>query len=160
MTAVSNTSPLNYLVLIDLQDVLPVLFDRVLIPGAVRRELEAHAAPEPIRRWMAADAPWLETLPVSDVSVDLEQLGAGEREAIRLAEVTEKAVVLLDEKKARRIARDRGLAVSGTLGVLDLGARRGLRDLPAALDRLERTTFRASPRLLRLVRERHSAGRL
>lgn len=46
-----------------------------------------------------------------------------------------------------------------TLGVLDFGARRGLLDLPAALDRLERTTFRASPRLLRVVRERHSAGR-
>jgi predicted nucleic acid-binding protein len=159
MTAVSNTSPLNYLVLIDLQDILPVLFGRVLIPGAVRRELEAPAAPEPIRRWMAAGATWLETRAVSDVSVDLEQLGAGEREAIRLAEVTETAVVLLDEKKARRIARDRGLAVSGTLGVVDFGARRGLLDLHAALDRLERTTFRASPRLLRLVRARHSARR-
>jgi predicted nucleic acid-binding protein len=159
MTAVSNTSPLNDLVLIDLQDILPVLFGRVLIPAAVRRELESHAAPEPIRRWMAAGATWLETRPVSDVSVDLEPLGAGEREAIRLAEVTETAVVLLDEKKARRIARDRGLVVSGTLGVLDFAARRGLLDLPAALDRLERTTFRASPRLLRLVRERHSARR-
>lgn len=159
MTAVSNTSPLNYLVLIDLQDILPVLFGRVLIPAAVRRELEAHTAPEPIRRWMAAGATWLETWPVSDVSVALEPLGAGEREAIRLAEVTETAVVLLDEKKARRIARDRGLVVSGTLGVLDIAARRGLLDLPAALDRLERTTFRASPRLLRLVRERHSARR-
>lgn len=62
----------------------------------------------------------------------LEQLGAGEREAIRLAEVTETAVVLLDGKKARRIARDRGLVVSGTLGVLDFAARRGLLDLPAA----------------------------
>ena len=159
MTAVSNTSPLNYLVLIDLQDILPVLFGRVLIPAAVRRELQAHAAPEPIRRWMAAGATWLETRPVSDVSVELEPLGAGEREAIRLAEVTETAVVLLDEKKARRIARDRGLVVSGTLGVLDFAARRGLLDLPAALDRLEQTTFRASPRLLRLVRERHSARR-
>src|ERR1700680_1189389 len=146
MTAVSNTSPLNYLVLIDLQDILPVLFDRVLIPAAVRRELEAHAAPEPIRRWMAAGATWLETRPISDVSLDLEQqLGAGEREAIRLAEVTGTAVVLLDEKKARRIARDRGLVVSGTLGVLDFAARRGLLDLPAALNRLEQTTFRVSP---------------
>ena len=81
MIAVSNTSPLNYLVLIDLQDVLPVLFGRVLIPAAVRRELEAQAAPEPIRRWMAAGAPWLETREVPDPSVNLEQLGAGEREA-------------------------------------------------------------------------------
>ena len=85
-----------------------------------------------------------------------ELLGLAEYEDIRDHFRTR----IIAEKKARRIARDRGLAVSGTLGVLDLGARRGLRDLPAALDRLERTTFRASPRLLRLVRERHSAGRL
>ena len=52
---------------------------------------------------MAAGAPWLETREVSDPSVYLEQLGAGEREAIRLAEETETAVVLLDEKR-RRVA--------------------------------------------------------
>lgn len=158
MTAVSNTSPLNYLVLIELQDLLPALFDAILIPVAVRQELEASGAPEPIRRWMRTGANWLKTQAVTDIPVDLEQLGAGEREAIRLAEIANAAVVLLDEKKARRLARDRGLAVSGTLGVLDLGARRGLVDLPAALDRLERTTFRASPRLIRHIRGRHSPG--
>jgi hypothetical protein len=36
MTVISDTSPLNYLVLIDLQDVLPALFGQVLIPEAVR----------------------------------------------------------------------------------------------------------------------------
>ena len=65
--------------------------DDVLIPAAVRREFEAHAAPAPIRRWMAAGATSLETRLVSDVSVDLKPLGAGEREAIRLAEVTQTA---------------------------------------------------------------------
>lgn len=147
-----------YLVLVDLQDILPVLFSRVLIPGAVRRDSRRMQHLTRSGGGLAAGATWLETRPVSDVPVDLEQLGAGEREAIRLADVTETAVVLLDAKKARRIARDRGLDVSGTLGVLAFGARQGLLDLPAALDRLERTTFRASPHLLRLVRERHAAG--
>ena len=35
MTVVSNTSPLNYLVLIELQQLLPALFSRVLVPEAV-----------------------------------------------------------------------------------------------------------------------------
>ena len=39
MTVISDTSPLNYLVLIDLQDVLPALFEQVLIPEAVWHEL-------------------------------------------------------------------------------------------------------------------------
>jgi predicted nucleic acid-binding protein len=156
MTAVSNTSPLNYLILIELQDLLPALFTRVLIPNAVRRELEASGAPEPVRQWMATNTNWLETHPVADVPADFQQLGPGEREAIRLAEITDEVVVLLDERKARLLARDRGLAVSGTLGVLDLAAQRGLVSLPATLDRLERTTFRFSSRLLRSLRDRHS----
>ena len=36
MTVVSNTSPLNYLVLIELRQLLPALFNRVLVPEAVR----------------------------------------------------------------------------------------------------------------------------
>lgn len=42
MTVVSNTSPLNYLVLINLQDVLPALFGQVLIPEAVLHELRSQ----------------------------------------------------------------------------------------------------------------------
>ena len=34
MIVVSDTSPLNYLVLIDLQHILPELFERILIPVA------------------------------------------------------------------------------------------------------------------------------
>jgi predicted nucleic acid-binding protein len=53
MIVVSDTSPINYLVLIELQDLLPELFQRVLIPDAVHRELQSAAAPDPIRRFLA-----------------------------------------------------------------------------------------------------------
>lgn len=43
MTVVSDTSPINYLVLIELQDLLPKLFDRILIPEAVRGELQSDS---------------------------------------------------------------------------------------------------------------------
>ena len=48
MIVVSDTSPLNYLVLIDLQHILPELFERILIPSAVRDELQSAGAPEAI----------------------------------------------------------------------------------------------------------------
>jgi predicted nucleic acid-binding protein len=38
MIVVSDTSPINYLVLIEFQDRRPELFERILIPEAVRRE--------------------------------------------------------------------------------------------------------------------------
>ena len=56
MIVVSDTSPLNYLVLIDLQHILPELFERILIPAAVREELQSAGAPEAIARFMRS---WL-----------------------------------------------------------------------------------------------------
>jgi predicted nucleic acid-binding protein len=153
MTFVSNTSPLNYLILIQQQEILRDLFGQVLIPEAVRRELSSPAAPAAVRAWIDGPPAWLECRTVASVPSDLESLGPGERESIALALAEKASLVLLDERRARRVAENLGLAVSGMLGVLDRAHRRGLLDLNAALDRLERTTFRASPRLLRELRE-------
>lgn len=79
---VSNTSPLNYLVLIELQHVLPILFGRVLIPDAVLQELRSPAAPQQLRNWLDQGPDWLESQLVSEVPSDLRQLDLGEREAI------------------------------------------------------------------------------
>jgi len=135
MVVVSNTSPLNYLVLIDPQHILPELFGRILIPAAVRDELQSADAPDPIARFMAAAPAWLETRHVSEVDPQLQHLGRGEREAITLAASLAAGSVLIDERKGRLVARECGLAVSGTLGVLDLAARRGLVNLSEALRR-------------------------
>src|SRR3954452_18351036 len=129
MTVVSNTSPLNYLVLIDHQEILPVLFGRVLIPEAVWHELRSPAATQPMKAFLESWPSWLERRIVSQVPRDLQQLDPGEQEAIALAQSVGASLVLLDEKKGRQAARDLGLEVSGTLGVLDRAARRD--QLPA-----------------------------
>jgi predicted nucleic acid-binding protein len=144
MTVVSDTSPLNYLVLIDHQDILPALFDHVLIPEAVWHELRSPAAPRPVKAFLETWPSWLERRVISQVPQDLQQLDPGA------------SLVLLDEKKGRQAARGLGFVVTGTLGVLDLAARRGLVDLVDALKRLERTTFRTTPRLLRHIQEKLS----
>jgi predicted nucleic acid-binding protein len=154
MTVVSNTSPLNYLVLIDLQDVLPALFGHVLIPEAVWHELRSPVAPQPVKDFLDNWPNWLERRVVSQVPPDLQQLDPGEQEALALARSLGASLILLDERKGRQMAQGQGLIVTGTLGVLDLAARRGLVDLEDALKRLERTTFRATPRLLRRIQEK------
>jgi predicted nucleic acid-binding protein len=58
-------------------------------------------------------------------------------------------MILLDEKSARRVAADRGLRITGTLGVLGEAAARGLVDLAKAIDQLRKTSFRYSPALLK-----------
>ena len=59
--------------------------------------------------------------------------------------------MLLDEPAARALAVQRGLKVSGTLGVLCDAAQAELLKLPAALDLLRKTNFRASPELWRTL---------
>jgi predicted nucleic acid-binding protein len=90
---------------------------------------------------------------VTSTPADLRHLDDGEREAIALAQTTGTTLILLDEKKGRQVARECGLSVAGTLGVIDLAARRGLISLFDALKNLERTSFRASPQLIRAIIE-------
>ena len=153
MIVVSDTSPINYLVLIELQDLLPKLLHRVLIPEAVHRELQSTEAPDPIKRFLAKAPDWLEVRPSPEIDPALRHLDSGEREVISLALLIGADSVLLDERKGRQAARERGLRVSGTLGLIRLGSARKLIALKDVLDRLEKTNFRASPRLLKSLRD-------
>lgn len=154
MTAVSDTSPLNYLILTDLDHILPELCGRVLVPGAVFDELGSHGAPEKVRAWVSAPPEWMEVRRLPSLDAELAGLDPGEREAIALACQIQPSLLLLDEARARKAAIQRGLRVVGTLGLLDRAAARGLIDLGDALNRLRRTTFRASPKLLERLKRR------
>jgi predicted nucleic acid-binding protein len=46
MIIVSDTSPINYLILIGQIDLLPALFKQIVIPEAVYDELSDSAAPQ------------------------------------------------------------------------------------------------------------------
>ena len=102
---------------------------------------------------MASRPNWLKFRYVTSTPAELRQLDDGEREAIALAQTTGTSLILLDEKKGRQAARERGLSVAGTLGVIDLASRRGLVSLSDALKKLEQTTFRASPQMIRAIIE-------
>ena len=88
----------------------------------------------------------------------MEKLQAGERAAIFLAESVNADIIIIDEKAARLIAAERGLSVTGILGVLGEAATRRLVNLADAIDRLRRTTFRCSPALFKATLERYGKG--
>jgi predicted nucleic acid-binding protein len=62
---------------------------------------------------------------------------------------------VVDEKLARRIAREQGLNVTGLIGPLDEAATRGIVDLLSAVERLRQTSFCASPHPLKMLLDRH-----
>jgi predicted nucleic acid-binding protein len=61
---VADTGPINYLVLIDAIEVLPKLFEQVLVPAAVYDELSHADAPLPVRAFISRVPPWLEIRPI------------------------------------------------------------------------------------------------
>lgn len=144
MIVVSDTSPLNYLILVDAPHVLPIMYGRVIVPGAVAEELVAVGAPKKTREWFAQKPSWLEVHEVAPTA-EFPELDRGESEAIVLARDWHANLLLIDERRATTVARQREkLTTTGTLGVLLDAALMGLVDLRVALKRLQtETTFQA-----------------
>ena len=158
MIIVSNTSPINYLILIGHINLLSELFQQIIIPQAVYSELSDASAPSPVQTWIATPPGWLKIQPVNQPSdAILELLDPGERAAILLAQELNADLLLLDEMKARRIATDRGLTITGVLGILDQAATMNLIDLPAAVQSLQNTSFWASDDLFQKLLDKHSS---
>lgn len=151
---IADTGPINYLVLIGQVDLLPRLFERVALPRAVERELSVLDAPTPVRSWIAAPPSWLEIHDTAGLP-QVSGLDEGETAAIVLAEFLHADIVLIDERKGVTVARDRGLQVTGTLGLLDMAAQEGLVDFVEAVERLQRTTFRGPRNILATMLEKH-----
>jgi predicted nucleic acid-binding protein len=111
---VADTGPINYLILIGHIDLIPTLFERVIIPRAVLVELASPKAPPVIRQWMSAPPIWLEPRDVEDQSHDpsLDNIDVGERAAIRLAISLDADLLLMDDRKAVSAAEGKGLRVT------------------------------------------------
>jgi predicted nucleic acid-binding protein len=99
MIVVSDTSPLNYLVLIGSIDVLSELFEKVHVPPAVMRELQHFRAPEPVVQWAQSPPEWLIVESPTSGAFRDPDLDPGEADAIALALEIHAAVILIDEKK-------------------------------------------------------------
>lgn len=149
MIVVSDTSPLCYLLLIEGIEVLPQLFERVIIPQKVRDELLAPDAPKVVREWISQPPDWLEVETVTgQFDPALNQLDVGEQEAITLALQLKADLILLDDLAARRIATGLQQDIIGLLGILGSAAEKSLIDFPSAIARLQQTSFRASSKLI------------
>jgi len=155
MIVVSDTSSINYLVIIGYIEVLLPLFGTVIIPEQVLKELMADDTPQVVRDWIDAKPDWLEVHDAKPILI-VPRLHSGESAAIGLALEIQPDTVLIDERFARSFARLQGLEVTGVLGVLERAHQQGLLDLETALNKLKATSFRISERLLEDVLKRNA----
>lgn len=93
----------------------------------------------------------------AQIARSLLNVDPGELEAICLAREIKAAAVLMDDRAGRSVAIHCGLAVIGTIGLLEQAAARGLLELPQVMERLRQTNARLDPELIRAALERDKA---
>ncbi len=106
---VANSSCLIALHAIGRLEILAQLYGTVAVPEAVNVEVGV-TLPD-----------WFDVRPVANralVQALQFQLGAGEAEAIALASDASADRIILDDRKARQIAQQMGLPVTGTMAIL------------------------------------------
>jgi predicted nucleic acid-binding protein len=159
---ISNTSPLQYLHQLDLLDLLPTLYGRVLVPSAVVKEIEAGRSLG-VALPVLESLPWIRSQEVANAALLplVPDLGAGEREVLALALEHPNPLIILDDSFARSFARELGLSLTGTLGLLLKGKEiKRIARIEPYVDHLEALNFRLDPRtradVLKLAGEQSS----
>lgn len=125
---VCNAGPLIALAGIGQVGLLQNLFGEVFVSGKVRDEVEAGGTTG-AGASLFSTAPWIRVIRLVDLPDPLLEtiLDRGEAETITLAQQTSAALVLMDERKGRKIARDiYGYAVIGTGRLLTEAKQAGL----------------------------------
>ncbi len=140
---------------LDKLEILPGLFDQVLMTQAVWRESQFQPEREDAMRIAkAAKAGWIERTDFVDFSPEEfpVNLGAGEISSIALA-LSRQCPVVLDDKSARRVAVARSVSVIGTVGLLLHAKRRGRIDsVTLCLEELRQQRYFISGQLVEKAR--------
>ena len=152
MIVVSDTSVITNLAQIDRLELLQNLYDRIVIPSHVRDELMRHERTENLfqqRDWIDVVAPGDNKL----YERLLTTLDEGEAAAIVLSKELAADLLLIDERKGRRVAKDNGIRIIGLLGVLIDAKQQGILEaVKPILDRLiYETGFRVGSGLYQRV---------
>ena len=157
VTAVSDTSVLNYLACLGRFALLRDQFGHVVVPEAVVRELDSRpdlpgagcVRQAVAEGWMEIAAPQN----VAMVTLLREDLGFGESQAIVLALEQAAACVLIDEAEGRQRAAALGVPVVGTVGILLRAKHDGVIPQLAPVLRVlvEQRGFRLHPAILAKV---------
>jgi uncharacterized protein len=155
---ISNTSPIFYLHRLGLIDILHELYGTITVPEAVKHELDQGGVTgEDVPR--LEEYAWINIVKVRppqylNLVVDL---GRGESEVLAIAADHPSALLILDDKLARSIAKMQGFHLTGTAGVLLRAKEKGF--IPAlrpVMERLVSLDFRLKLDLLEAIL--HLAG--
>lgn len=145
MVIVSDTSCLILFSKIDELDLLQKMYGQVFVTPEVLSEFKLVVPP-----WILVESPLN-----NNFQAALEKsLDKGEASAIALAFEKPNPLLLIDEQKGRRIAKELGIQITGSLGIILAAKQMGLiNSAGSILDKIKSTNFRISPSLEAAVRK-------
>ena len=122
MIIISDTTPIISLIKINRLDLLEKWFGEVLVPEAVFRELTTNIAFKN-EADIVKSSSFIKTSSIQNrKSLEILQaasgLDDGESEAIILADELKPDVLIIEERRGRKVAQNLGIAISGTVGIL------------------------------------------
>jgi len=123
---IADAGPLIAFARLQRLSLLPQIFGRVLVTTIVLNESAGRSnfLESPLIQ-QAVNSGLLELCTPPDFSAFVQEIDAGEASAIAMARESE-CGVLMDDKAGRRTAKNIGIPVIGTVGVLVLAKRKGL----------------------------------
>ena len=153
---VLNTSPIIYLSSLGEINILEKLFEEVLIPEAVKRELisggEGSFGFKEVKK-----EKWIKTKKIENELAKaylLTDLDDGEAEVIVLADDEKADIIVMDDRLDRKVARLRGYNVIGTLRLLVMSKEKGIiSEVRSRIEKLKTAGFWLSEDVIKTVLE-------
>ena len=137
---IADTSCLIVLTKVGELDILRKTYNRVIIPSAVAAEY-GFAIPS----WISIETPSSEAL----LRFDNLGLDNDEHAAIALGFEHPEAILILDDRDARRVASQLGFRLTGTIGVLIVAKELGvLSKISPVLEKIQASDFHISQAVL------------
>ena len=160
MIVISDTTPLISLMKADCLDILQSIFGEVIIPEAVYDELTANTN-YPREASMINGSRYISKESVINYQSVDELMGKtgldiGESEAIVMVKEKNADLLLIDEHRGRQTAKEMGIAVVGTVGLLLRAYDQKLMNAPEVWNAVEiiiQNDIRISKSLLDIVKE-------
>lgn len=151
---ISDASPLIGLSVVDGLGWLPKLFNEVWLPEQVRREVLSGKKSREKRIIQAAiDSGWLKVLDKPFEPLKGIDLDEGETTCINFAlECEEPALLIIDERAGRAVAKEKGIQVIGTAAIIGLAKERDYITLAREVfEELHQSDFRISVEVIKTV---------